>query len=145
MSIDRLQRAGGLVDLRQRDVERAQALSAEATRAAQEAEAAAQRAQEAWQEATQAVAGERLSSVDLADLNAWQRTLRQYADHAVVQAGAALAEAERAREALVASRAELRKIEIWRDGLAAAVRAAAARTERLATDEVAARMTRRER
>lgn len=143
MSVDRLQRAGMLVELRQRAVELAQTLSAEATRRALDADEASKRAAEAWEESTRTTPGERTSSVDLAELCAWQGTLRQRAEAAAAAAVAAHAEAERQRAALVAARSELRKIEVWRDGLAAAVRSAALRVERIASDEVAARTVRR--
>lgn len=143
MSADRLQRAGMLVELRQRAVEVAQTESAAATRRAQDAEQAAQRAADAWAEAAGASPEERTSSVDLAELSAWLGALRHRADRAAAQAAEARAEAERRRAALVVARSELRKIEVWRDGLAAGVRAAAMRLERVAADEVAARTVRR--
>lgn len=144
MSVDRLQRAGMLVELRQRAVEIAQAESADATRRAQESDQASQQAADLWAESTRASAGERPSSVDLAELSAWQHTLRQRADRAVVQAGVARTESERRRTALVTARSELRKIEVWRDGLAAVARASMMRSERVAADEVAARIVRRQ-
>ncbi|MDP3212461.1 MAG: hypothetical protein Q8S73_00045, partial [Deltaproteobacteria bacterium] len=77
MSVDRLQRAGMLVELRQRAVEVAQTESAAATRRAQDADQAAQRAADAWAEAAGASPEERTSSVDLAELSAWLGALRQ--------------------------------------------------------------------
>ena len=45
-----------------------------------------------------------------------------------------------AREALIAAERDLKKIEAWRDGILEAERAAQARMERIAADELAARM-----
>ena len=58
-----------------------------------------------------------------------------------------LARAERdvedRRGALVEARRALRTMEMWRDGILAAMREAAAKIDRARTDEAAARVTRR--
>lgn len=143
MSADRTKRAERVVDLRRRAVEQAQTLAAEAARRVAEAEAAAREAEALWSRESAAPAHGSASSADLAEVNAWLRALRQRADRAATQVGVARAEAQRCHEALVAARGELRRIELWRDGLAAAARATQDRKERTAADEVAARAVRR--
>lgn len=143
MSVDRVQRAGMIVELRKRAVDVAQSEGADAARRLREADEAAQRAVAVWAEAIRINGGVRASSAELAELNAWQRTLRLLADRALSQVVVARAEAERKRAALVAAQAELRKIEVWRDGLAADAREASQRVERRAADELAARTVRR--
>lgn len=143
MSADRERRAERVVDLRRRAVEQAQTLAADAARRVAEAEAAAREAEALWARESAAPSHGSLSSADLSEASAWIRALRLRADRAATQAGAARAEAQRCHEALVGARGELRRIELWRDGLAAAARAAQERKERTVADEVAARAVRR--
>ncbi len=146
MSGERVRRAERIVDLRKRDVELAQAVCAKATMAAQEAEQAARDAEQAWMSAGETTSdGSCASSTDLAESSAWLRTLKLRADRAAARSREARKEVEQAHASLVAARSELRRIELWRDGLASAERAVTDRKERIASDEVAARTARRER
>ena len=145
MSGERVRRAERIVDLRKRAVELAQSVCAKATMAAQEAEQCAREAELAWSSAGESPDGRCASSTDLAESSAWLRTLRLRADRAAARSREARKEVEVAHASLVAARSELRRIELWRDGLASAERAVADRKERIASDEVAARTARRER
>jgi flagellar biosynthesis chaperone FliJ len=143
VSAERVRRAERVVELRRRAVEAAQASVAEAARRVIEAEDAARAAEDQWSRDGSAPVAASLSSAELADASGWLRALRGRADRAAAQAAEARAAAQRSQEALVGARAELRRIELWRDGLVAAVRAAQDRKDRVAADEVAARVARR--
>lgn len=143
MSAERVRRAERVVELRRRAVDAAQATAADAARRVIEAEGAARAAEDLWTREGAAPADASRSSAELAEASAWLRALRVRADRAAAAAGEARAAAARSREALTEARAELRRIELWRDGLVAAARAAQDRKERVAADEVAARVVRR--
>lgn len=143
MSADRLRRADRLVELRKRAVDLAQAADAEATRAVSEAEELARMAEARWSNAAAEPPHARLSSAEFAAESAWIHGLRERADRAEVRATEARKEAAQKRAELVEAKGELRKIELWREGLAAKARAVTERKERLAADEVAARAARR--
>jgi flagellar biosynthesis chaperone FliJ len=143
VSSQRIRRAERIVALRQTGVDEAQTALAEAKRRAQEAEAAAAAAEALWVSETAAADHGVPSSVDLATLSAWLRSLRVQADQAAARAAAATKAVQGCHDALIAARSELRRIELWRDGIAAAARAEQDRKDRLAADEVTARASRR--
>ena len=75
---------------------------------------------------------------DLAAGDAFLSTLKRRVEASAARLMAATASEERARAALLAARTEQRKLETWREGLAAAERSAEAHAERIATDALAA-------
>lgn len=143
MSAERVRRAERVVELRRRVVDEAQAAAAGAARRVIEAAAAARAAEDLWSREGAAPSAARLSSAELAEASAWLRALQVRAARAAAQVTAARAAAQVSHEALTGARAELRRIELWRDGLVAADRAAQDRKDRVAADEVAARVARR--
>lgn len=142
MSRERVRRAERVVELKQRAVDEAQAACADARRAVESAEEVARAALARWEFESNAPHPEG-STTDLADRSAWVRTLRLRADHAAAKVVAAKAEEARRLDDLVRARFDLRRIEMWRDGLLHGMRAVADRKERIATDEAAARTVRR--
>ena len=145
MSAARVQRAATVLDVRQRAVDEAQTRNAEALRTVDAAARAAQAAQSAWETATRSPTGAAASSVDLAERDAWHRSLRLRADRAAAQYAEARAVADHARAMLVAAQSEFRKIEMWRDGLVAELRSNEARQERRDADTMAAQTVRKQR
>ncbi len=143
MSSERVRRAARIVELRQSGVDEAQAALADAQRRAAEAESVAAAAEAQWTSETDAADHGVPSSVDLATLSAWLRSLRVRADQAAARAAEAQKTVQGCLDALVAARGELRRIELWRDGIVAAARAEQDRKDRLAADEVTARASRR--
>jgi flagellar biosynthesis chaperone FliJ len=145
MSADRVRRADRVVELRKGAVELAQAACATAAQAAHEAAQAARDAEAEWTRASLAASSAAwASSADLAESSAWIRTLKGRAERAAMRADEARREVDRTSAALVAARSELRRMEMWRDGLVAADRAILDRKERVAADEIAARTARRQ-
>ncbi|MFO0592851.1 MAG: hypothetical protein U0441_35230 [Polyangiaceae bacterium] len=66
--------------------------------------------------------------------------MKRAAVAAAERAALAIRAEHAARESLIVAERDLKKIEAWRDGILEAERAAEARVERLANDELAARM-----
>jgi hypothetical protein len=144
MSADRARRAERVIELRQRAVDAAQTEHAAAARAVLEAEMVSRDSESLYLREAAAIESDRYaSSIDLATSSAWLKTLRQRADQAAVKLAEAQAESAHKHQALVGARSELRRMEIWRDGLVAAARAVLERKQRTAEDEVATRTVRR--
>ena len=135
----RLRRAARLIELAESAERSAKAKCALAERALAEARASAERAEAHWQTtARQPLQVAR--ATDLEEHGAYLRALRTRADAAARGVEQAVT-AERAASAEVTQTAtERRKLEMWRDRMAEAERAEEARRERLANDELAARM-----
>lgn len=138
---ERIKRTAPLLQVRSRALDERRAELARATRVANEAREAQKMSHEAWERHALLAARTAHGTVwEHADARAhvddlWRGALRA-ADLA------ALAE-EKERAALAAvlhAERELKKIEVWREGLVDMERLAAARRERIAADEHTARM-----
>lgn len=144
MSAKRADRATRIAELRERAVREAQGALAEAARAV-----AAARDVVAHVERTWSAQAERLracaSPAELADASAYLGTLRKRAEQAHANVVARERDEAAMREKVQQARMEQRKIELWRDGIVQTVREEELRIERLANDELAARMTERAR
>lgn len=138
----RVKRVEQLLALRERALEGARAALATAQRATAAAITAHTAAEQAWSGRSEQIAGARFTSVvELSDAHAHLRTMRMAADEAAGHVQIARAREDDARAECVRAERERRKLEVWRDKLAALERQAEARRERLATDELAARGT----
>lgn len=140
MSADLLRKAGAVRDVYSRAADTARVAAATAASAATQAEAAAEGAENAWRAAISrlTLAAPR-SSGELADEAAYIESLRLRAEKARAAAQAARAEGQRRALAAVSAEQELRKIELWQEGIARAAQREAQRRERFANDELAAR------
>lgn len=126
------------VDVKQRQVDAAEAQYAMLRNATAAAEEAVVRAEGAWLEA--ASTGPEVATID--DLEMYDmhvRNLRRAVETAYVKVGSAKAAEQHAHQEMVAARTELRRFETWLDREKTAQTAEVRRRERLAEDAVAAR------
>lgn len=136
----RRERVERLLALRERAVESARAVLGAALRATAQAAEAQAAAERAWSTRAAAVAVARFPDVDaLMEAHAHLAALRLRADLAAREHTAARAKEELARASCMRAERERKKLEIWRDRLLSLEAQAERRSERLATDEVAAR------
>jgi flagellar biosynthesis chaperone FliJ len=134
-------RASRLAELRERAVREAQGALAEATRAVASARETLRLVEVTW--AAHADAEMRCASAaDLAASSAYLATLRIRVEQARARVTSEVAAEERMRAKVQGARMEQRKIELWRDGIVSGERVEEDRRERIAGDEVAARMRR---
>lgn len=140
---ERVKRAAPLVAVRARVVDEKRTAFATAARAARSARETAVRAEAAWEQQVAHVGASTHATVsEHAEARAHLESLRRVAMREAQLAAAAERDEHTAREALLVAERELKKIEIWRDGLIEEERAIAERIERLAADELAARVHR---
>ena len=144
MSGPRAARAGRLVDLRSRDVTEAQAKLGEASRRLLEAIADAAAAERAWTTSADDVT-RCVSTAELAERSLYLTTLRRRADQATTRVMILREEEDRRRRALHKARIEQRKIELWQEGILRGLADDEKRIDRMASDEIAARITQRAR
>lgn len=139
----RLARAERVVELRAKVAETAQHALAVAEAELRARVMARDAVSEAMKRAGEAMGSGVARAEDWSDAEAHLRALST----ALERAGTAVREAERdvedRRGVLVEARRALRTMEMWRDGILAAMREAAAKIDRARTDEAAARATRR--
>lgn len=140
---NRLRRAARLVELAESAERSARALAAAAERALAEASDDARRSESAWVQAAAVDVDTVVHVSDLAESEAYLRTLRARADAAKGRSEQALAEERRLSSEVVRAATERRKLELWRDRIADGDRAEETRRERIASDELAARTSAR--
>jgi hypothetical protein len=129
-----------LVAARARLLDVARGELARALRSTAEAAEASRAAQRAWSDQAEAVAAASFANVDeIADSRAHLDALRRRAELATEAMDRARAHEHARRAACIAAEREVKKVEIWRDKIEEAERAIAARQERVAADEIAAR------
>jgi flagellar biosynthesis chaperone FliJ len=141
----RLRRARRLVELAEGEERAARARTSEAERAVAAARLEADRAEAAWLEATCVVGAAVTRAFELEEREAFLRTLRARADAAAKRVEAAAIEERRLAAELVRAATERRKLELWRDRITEGERDEDARKERVASDEMAARIVLRSR
>ena len=142
MSASRATRATRIAELRERAVREAQAALAESARAVAAARAAVAEVERSWSAQADRI-GRCTSPTGLAEASAYLDTLRRRADQAQQNVTACQAVEVRMREKVQRARMEQRKIELWRDGIVESLSEEEARRERVASDELAARMRER--
>ena len=143
MSDAKAARIERLITLRSRAVDIAQSSLAAAARATGLARQAQEHAEQAWlaEVALHASASE-TTMADFTESRLMILALRQRADALVLHVQEAQAKEDQQREVLTDARRELRKLELWRDSIVESSRQESARRERVATDEIAARISR---
>jgi flagellar biosynthesis chaperone FliJ len=140
LSAARAARAKRLVELRERAVREAQAALAEATRAVATLTKAANDAELAWSSYADALPTT-MPAAELAESSYFVATLRQRANQAAARVVKGREEEERQRQNVQRARAEQRKIELWREGIVRGIHDEERRLDRVASDEIASRMT----
>ncbi len=138
---DRVRRTKPVLSAKTRVLDEKRAAFAAAQRAANAARSAQLLADVAWEQRAAAVATGAYETVAehleaRAHVEGLKRAALCAAERSVVAGRAESA----ARDALLVAERELKKIEAWRDGIIEAERATQARVERIAADELAARM-----
>jgi len=142
MTEAQVKRAGRIVDLRARVVDRLEIELAQHVRATIEVDNAAKNARTAWDAAASKSPGSSCSSADLAEAYGYRVGLMRRVDLLAARAKQARAQEESVREKLRLAKTELKKIEMWKDRLVLARHADEAEKERKAADDVAARIAR---
>jgi flagellar export protein FliJ len=141
----RVQRIERIVELRSRAVNVAAAALAEARRAAEAAAAIVVERERAYAEAVDAAAGQRAGTIaEFGERRAFAESLRDRLERARLDVRQAEAVCEEKQRVLAEAKKELRKIELWRDGMKERERVEEDRQERVGADELAARIARRE-
>jgi flagellar biosynthesis chaperone FliJ len=143
MSLERRRQAEKILDARQRGVDVAEAELAALARKTLEADAAAEGARAAWRARMGSRSFAECSSHDLALEHLYVLTLQRQADLLAGVTRDAKAREENARFKVCNARTEHKKVETWRDRLVEASKLEEARIERLQSDEVAARISRK--
>ena len=138
----RLRRVERLVGLGLDALNAARATAAAATRALVEARTAARREEQRWSDAAGGFATGVTRVSDLDQQAAHLRTLRLRADAAARAVDRAVGEETKCNAAVVKAAMEHRKLELWRDRISLAEQEEENRRERIAADELAARVTR---
>jgi hypothetical protein len=138
----RMRRVERLVELAQDALNAARAAVVTATRAVGEARAAAQREEQRWSDAAGGFAKGVTRASELDQQAAHLRTLRLRSDAAVRVVDRAVAEESKRNAAVVKAAMDHRKLELWRDRISLGEREEEDRRERVAADELAARVTR---
>jgi flagellar export protein FliJ len=142
MSHAQVKRAGRLVEVRARVVDRLEIEFAQHVRATAEAENAAKSLRDTWDAAASKGPSGSCSSADLAEAYGYRVALMRKVELLASRAKQARLQEEGVREKLRVAKTELRKIEMWRDRLALALHVDEATKERKASDDVAARIAR---
>ncbi len=143
MSRERRRQADKILDARQRGVDVAEAELATLARRTLEASSAAESARAAWRDRMAACPLAECSSYDLAIEHLYVATLEKRAILLANAAREANAAEERARLKVCSARTEHKKVETWRDRLLETFKLEEIRLERLQSDEVAARISRK--
>jgi flagellar export protein FliJ len=142
MSRLRAHRARRIVDMRAAAVDRIEVELGDLTRRTLEIAESMRLVREAWQAAVSQPAAPLCTSADLVQAHDYRLGLTRRIDTLAADERRARIEEDACRKRLCAAKAELRKIEMWRDGLLEAAGAEESMIERKATDEVAARIAR---
>ena len=138
---DRVGRTKPLLNAKTRVLDEKRAAFAAAQRSANTARTAQHLADAAWEQRAVALANGCYETVaEHLEARSHLESLKRAANCAAERAALAARAETAAREALIAAERDLKKIEAWRDGILEAERAAQARMERIAADELAARM-----
>ncbi|HEY4014510.1 MAG TPA: hypothetical protein VGM06_14310 [Polyangiaceae bacterium] len=137
-----MRRVERLVELGQEALNGARAAAVAATRAVVEARAIAQREEQRWTEAATGFAKGVTRAPELDQQAAHLRTLRLHADAAARAVDRAVVEETKRNAAVVKAAMDHRKLELWRDRISLGEREEEDRLERVAADELAARVTR---
>ena len=143
MSRERRRRADRIVDARQRLVDVAQAELGALAQKTLEANRAAESARNEWRARSGSRTPTECTSHELALECAYVTTLDRRADYFAQVAREALAREERARCKVTLAKTEHKKVETWRDRLVEACRLEDVVIERLQSDDLAARISRR--
>ena len=140
MSELRLRRIQRLIDARQKAVDIARAALSDGQRATATARGEREEAYRTWSVGSDAAAKLTHPTVGaLSEARSFLETLRRRVDVADKVLAQAEAEEHKRREACIAAEREVKKMELWRERVAEGERLLAARIERTATDELAAR------
>jgi flagellar export protein FliJ len=139
----RLARAERVVELRAKVAEAAQRELAAAEGELRARVMARDAVDQAMKRAGEALGSGVARAEDWSDAESHLRALSTGLERAAVAIREAERDVEDRRGALVEARRALRTMEMWRDGILAAMREAAAKIDRARTDEAAARATRR--
>jgi flagellar export protein FliJ len=142
VSAQRLRRASRIVDIRERAVRAVEVKLYPLCRRTADASEALAAARALVQATLSAPSTSSFSSADLADTHAYLLGLERRVAVLVVEERKARLEEEALRRKVIAAKAELKKVEVWRDRLAETLRADEQLQERKATDTVAARIPR---
>ncbi len=138
---DRVGRTKPLLTAKTRVLDEKRADFAAAQRNANTARTAQHFADAAWEQRAVALANSHYETVaEHLEARSHLESLKRAANCAAERAALAARAETAAREALIAAERDLKKIEAWRDGILETERAAQARMERIAADELAARM-----
>lgn len=141
----RVQRIERIVELRSRAVDLAAADLARARIAADEAGARVVELAKAYADAADAADGQRAGTIaEFGERRAFVESARERLERAREEVRKAEAITEEKQRVLSDAKKELRKIELWRDGMLERERAEEGRKERVGADELAARIARRE-
>jgi hypothetical protein len=138
----RLRRVERLVELAHDALGAARARAAAAGRALAEARTGAERDERSWSDAAQGFGVGVTRAADLDQQGAHLRTLRARADASARRVEKAAADERQCAAGAVQAAMEHRKLELWRDRIAAGERQEETRLERASADELAARITR---
>jgi hypothetical protein len=139
----RLTRARRLIEVAESEEGAARSRAAAADRALAVAREGAEQAEATWLGAAREGFAAWTRSTELEDKGAFLRTLRTRADAAGKLAADAAIEQQKRASAVVRAATERRKLELWRDKIASHEAEEEARKDRIATDEMAARLARR--
>jgi hypothetical protein len=138
--IARVRRAARLVEIADKAEQSARARAAAAQAALREARDDAQREERAWTDVARDFATGIKRVTELQEQAAYLETLRRRADAAARRVERAV-ESERSCAAeVVRAATERRKLELWRDRIVEASRVEETRLERIASDDMAARI-----
>ena len=138
---DRVRRTNPLLQAKSRIVDEKRAALAAALRTANVARSEQMAAEDAWEKRVTALAmGQYETIAEHLEARTHLESLKRAAIAAADRATLAVRAEQVARESLIVAEREMKKIEAWRDGIVEAERAAEARVERLASDELSARI-----
>lgn len=139
----RLQRAARLIAISEKALATARAKAAEAKSAVAAATSEASALEAAWAEASRGYAQKVECAGDLAVEAAHVRTLRLRADAGAKRVADALAEERKRVDLAVEAERDRRSLQLWEERLKETEREQEVRSERKASDELAARSSRR--
>ncbi len=138
---ERLRRTRPVLNAKTRVLDERRAAFAAAHRTANAARNVQLAAESAWEQRALEIGRARYDTIaDHLEARAHLEALKRAAVHAAERTAAASRDEANARAQLLSAERDLKKIEAWRDGIAEAERATAARAERLGADELAARI-----
>jgi flagellar biosynthesis chaperone FliJ len=142
VSRERVQRATRVVSVRARAVDVIELELSDLVRRSAQALEALDAARSSWQAALSAQPSSRCSSADLALAHSHRSALARWVStRSAIEEKARLDEAA-CRKRLCAIKMDVKKLEIWRDGLLETTRANETLHEQRATDDMAARIAR---